>query len=103
MRLLLATRNPHKVRELAPLMAPYELDPLPASVLMPPETEDTFAGSMTSNLWHCRTYNRHELKRYCEECGLVWTRPLYFSKVHRFFKLGGIIVELHKPQSLSTD
>jgi XTP/dITP diphosphohydrolase len=42
---LLATRNPHKVRELAPLMAPHEVDPLPASVLMPPETEDSFAGN----------------------------------------------------------
>jgi XTP/dITP diphosphohydrolase len=44
-RLLLATRNPHKVRELAPLLAPHDVDPLPASVLMPPETEETFAGN----------------------------------------------------------
>src|SRR5471032_1494241 len=44
-------------------------------------TEDTFAGSMSSNLWHCRTYNRRELRRACEECGLVWTRPLYFTKL----------------------
>ena len=45
MRLLLATRNPHKVRELGALLAPHDLDALPASVLMPPETEDTFAGN----------------------------------------------------------
>jgi len=44
-RLLLATRNPHKVRELAPLLAPHDLDPLPASVLLPPETAPTFAGN----------------------------------------------------------
>jgi XTP/dITP diphosphohydrolase len=44
-RLLLATRNPHKVRELAGLLAPHDIDPLPAGVLMPPETEDTFAGN----------------------------------------------------------
>jgi XTP/dITP diphosphohydrolase len=44
-RLLLATRNPHKVRELALLLAPHDVDALPATVLMPPETEATFAGN----------------------------------------------------------
>jgi XTP/dITP diphosphohydrolase len=42
-RLLLATRNPHKVREFAELLAPHDVDALPASVLLPPETGDTFA------------------------------------------------------------
>ncbi len=60
-------------------------------------TEDTFAGAMSSNLWHCRTYNRFELRRCCEESGLVWRRPLYFTDLHRFLKLGGIIVELRRP------
>ena len=45
MRLLLATRNPHKVREFAQLLAPHEVDALPASVLLPPETGDTFAAN----------------------------------------------------------
>jgi XTP/dITP diphosphohydrolase len=42
-RLLLATRNEHKLRELATLMDPYELDPLPVDVRLPPETGTTFA------------------------------------------------------------
>jgi XTP/dITP diphosphohydrolase len=43
MRLVLATRNPHKVREFAPLMAPHEIAELPPEVEMPPETGTTFA------------------------------------------------------------
>jgi XTP/dITP diphosphohydrolase len=42
-RLVLATRNEHKLRELSALMAPYELDPLPQGVRLPPETGTTFA------------------------------------------------------------
>jgi XTP/dITP diphosphohydrolase len=42
-RLVLSTRNDHKLRELAELMRPYELDPLPAGVQLPPETGTTFA------------------------------------------------------------
>jgi ubiquinone/menaquinone biosynthesis C-methylase UbiE len=82
-------------------------DPLPglrelARVLQPGgkmllmTTEDTFTGSMCSNLWHCRTYNRLELSRTCLDCGLEWVRPLYFTKLHRFFRLGGIIAELRR-------
>jgi XTP/dITP diphosphohydrolase len=43
MRLVLATRNEHKLRELAQLMRPIELEPLPADVTLPPETGTTFA------------------------------------------------------------
>jgi XTP/dITP diphosphohydrolase len=42
-RLVLATRNEHKLRELSELMAPIELEPLPAAVVLPPETGTTFA------------------------------------------------------------
>jgi XTP/dITP diphosphohydrolase len=42
-RLVLATRNEHKLRELASLIRPYELDPLPDDVVLPPETGTTFA------------------------------------------------------------
>jgi len=42
-RLLLATRNAHKVRELEALMAPHALDGLPDAVELPPETGATFA------------------------------------------------------------
>jgi len=43
MRLVLSTRNQHKVRELGALLAPHEVLPLPDSVELPPETGDTFA------------------------------------------------------------
>ena len=69
----------------------------PGGKLLLMTTEDTFAGAMCSSLWHCRTYNRAELKKSCEECGLIWQRPLYFTKLHRIFGLGGIIVELRRP------
>jgi XTP/dITP diphosphohydrolase len=42
-RLVLSTRNQHKLRELSALMRPYELDPLPDGVELPPETGTTFA------------------------------------------------------------
>ena len=43
MRLILASRNPHKVRELRSLLAPHELEPLPDDVELPPEDGETFA------------------------------------------------------------
>ena len=43
MRLVLATRNEHKLRELAPLLAPHELEALPDAVPLPPEDGETFA------------------------------------------------------------
>lgn len=43
MRIVLATRNQHKLRELTELMAPIELEPLPDHVALPPETGTTFA------------------------------------------------------------
>jgi XTP/dITP diphosphohydrolase len=48
MSLVLATRNEHKLRELSSLMAPYELDPLPENVRLPPETGTTFADNALS-------------------------------------------------------
>lgn len=43
MRLVLATRNAHKAREFAALLAPHEVVPLPDDVVLPPETGTTFA------------------------------------------------------------
>jgi XTP/dITP diphosphohydrolase len=40
--MILATRNDHKVREMAELLPGVELKPLPAEVEMPPETGDSF-------------------------------------------------------------
>jgi XTP/dITP diphosphohydrolase len=41
--LLLATRNPHKLRELREALPGIEIDPLPDDVELPPETGETFA------------------------------------------------------------
>ncbi len=45
MRLVLATRNEHKAREFAGLLAPHDVDPLPDDVVLPPETGETFAAN----------------------------------------------------------
>jgi XTP/dITP diphosphohydrolase len=45
MKLVLATRNAHKVREFEALLAPHEVVALPADVELPPETETTFAAN----------------------------------------------------------
>ena len=45
MRLVLATRNDHKVRELQQLLPECELVPLPEDLESPPETGDTFAAN----------------------------------------------------------
>jgi len=42
-RLVVATRNEHKLRELAEILAGIELAPLPDGVELPPETGETFA------------------------------------------------------------
>jgi len=81
------------LRELARILQP-------GGKLLLMTTEDTFAGAMCSRFWHCRTYNRTELRDSCEESGLLWHRQLYFSKLHRLFKLGGIIVELRRPKAM---
>jgi XTP/dITP diphosphohydrolase len=44
-RLILASRNAHKVRELGPLLAPHELEPLPDDLELPPEDGETFAAN----------------------------------------------------------
>jgi SAM-dependent methyltransferase len=59
-------------------------------------TEDTLTGSMCSRMWHCRTHNRQELRRLCQELGLRWERPLWFTRLHALFRLGGIIAELRR-------
>jgi XTP/dITP diphosphohydrolase len=45
MRLVLATRNEYKVRELERLMDGVAIEPLPAGVQLPPEEGDTFAAN----------------------------------------------------------
>ncbi len=45
MEFILATRNAHKVEELAELLPAHTLAGLPDEVVLPPETADTFAGN----------------------------------------------------------
>jgi XTP/dITP diphosphohydrolase len=45
MRLVVASRNEHKLGELAGLLAGHELARLPPDVALPPETGDTFAAN----------------------------------------------------------
>jgi ubiquinone/menaquinone biosynthesis C-methylase UbiE len=59
-------------------------------------TEDTFSGAWTSRLWYCRTYNRQELMRLCEQLGLHWRQELWFTAVHKAIHAGGICVEIEK-------
>jgi XTP/dITP diphosphohydrolase len=44
-RLVVATRNRHKLRELGRLLPGHELEPLPEDVALPPEDGDTFAAN----------------------------------------------------------
>ncbi len=45
MRLIVATRNEHKLRELAQILTAAELVRLPAEVVLPPEDGETFAAN----------------------------------------------------------
>lgn len=59
-------------------------------------TEDNFSGAWTSRMWHCRTYNRHELYRTCQELGLEWKKELWFTRMHKMLRAGGICVEIER-------
>jgi XTP/dITP diphosphohydrolase len=49
--LVLATRNAHKVRELAALLHGIDVLPLPDGVELPPETGDSFAANALPKAW----------------------------------------------------
>ena len=71
----------------------------PGGKLLLLTTEDTLTGRLCGWLWHCRTYNRGELRRAAAECGLSWERELWFSGLHRLLRLGGVIVELTRQET----
>jgi ubiquinone/menaquinone biosynthesis C-methylase UbiE len=77
------------LRELARVLRP-------GGRLLLMATENTFAGRWCGRLWHCRTYDRAELRQACGECGLHWARELWFTPAHRWLRLGGVIVELER-------
>jgi ubiquinone/menaquinone biosynthesis C-methylase UbiE len=59
-------------------------------------SEDTFSGAMTSRFWCCRTYNRRELYEICQSLGLNWTKELWFTRMHKALRAGGICVEIQR-------
>ncbi|WP_146451337.1 class I SAM-dependent methyltransferase [Bythopirellula polymerisocia] len=59
-------------------------------------TEDNLAGAWTSRLWYCQTFNRKILTQIWEELGLVCRQELWFTKMHKAMRAGGICVELEK-------
>ncbi len=68
----------------------------PAGRLLLMTTENTFLGKMCGRLWHCRTYQRDDLRSTSSRCGLRWARELWFTDFHRVMRMGGIVVELHR-------
>jgi SAM-dependent methyltransferase len=69
---------------------------MPGARMLLLATEDSFSGAWTSRIWACRTYNRRELRQTCEAVGLRWNKELWFTRMHRVFKAGGICGELVK-------
>lgn len=69
---------------------------MPGARMLLLTTEDNFPGAMTSRVWRCRTYNRRELARICKESGLRWHKELWYTRMHKVFRAGGICVELVK-------
>jgi ubiquinone/menaquinone biosynthesis C-methylase UbiE len=69
---------------------------MPGARMLLLTTEDNFTGACTSLMWRCRTYNRRELARICEEVGLLWKKELWYTSMHRVLRAGGICVELVK-------
>jgi len=68
----------------------------PGSRMLLLTTEDNFSGAWTSRFWCCRTYNRQELYETCQDLGLGWNKELWFSRMHKMLRAGGICVELLK-------
>jgi len=69
---------------------------MPGARMLLLTTEENFAGAWTSLIWRCRSYNRQELARICHELGLLWRQELWFTKMHRVLRAGGICVEIVK-------
>jgi ubiquinone/menaquinone biosynthesis C-methylase UbiE len=59
-------------------------------------TEDSFSGAWTSRLWCCQTYNRGELLEHCHDAGLACKQEIWFTRMHKVFRAGGICLELQK-------
>jgi ubiquinone/menaquinone biosynthesis C-methylase UbiE len=69
---------------------------MPGARMLLLTTEDNFSGAWTSRFWCCRTYNRRELARICQSVGLHWNQELWYTRMHKVLRAGGICVELRK-------
>ncbi len=69
---------------------------MPGGRLLLLTTEDSFGGAWTSRLWYCRTYSRHEILETCRQVGLDVHRELWFSRMHKMLRAGGICLDLRK-------
>jgi ubiquinone/menaquinone biosynthesis C-methylase UbiE len=67
---------------------------LPGARMLLLTTEDNFSGAWTSRIWCCRTYNRRELRNVCESVGLRWNKELWFTRMHKVLRAGGICAQL---------
>ncbi len=67
---------------------------MPGARMLLLTTEDSFSGAWTSRMWCCRTYNRRELRQTCEQVGLHWHKELWFTRMHKVLRAGGICAEL---------
>jgi len=68
----------------------------PGSKMLLLTTEDNFSGAWKSRFWCCRTYNRQDLYKTCQDLGLAWNKELWFSRMHKMLRAGGICVEIVK-------
>ena len=59
-------------------------------------TEDNFGGAWTSRFWKCCTHNRESLLDLCQSLDLELKKEFWFTGLHRWFRAGGICVELVK-------
>ena len=69
---------------------------MPGARMLLLTTEDNFSGAWTSRFWCCRTYNRAELYETCQDLGLAWRKELWYTRMHKLLKAGGICVEIVK-------
>jgi ubiquinone/menaquinone biosynthesis C-methylase UbiE len=59
-------------------------------------TEHTLMGAICSRFYHAKTLRRSDLRAAAEGVGLSWRREFWWSKFHKLFRMGGIVVELGK-------
>jgi ubiquinone/menaquinone biosynthesis C-methylase UbiE len=69
----------------------------PGGKLLLLTTEHTLTGAICSRVYHSRMIHRVDLRVAATLCGLTWYREYSWSLLHRWLRLGGIVVELRKP------